>query len=401
MRVLGIVHLPFGMKIPGRGLEQHSGARSVGADFFRPLQNLFPSGWTRQSDFAPLVAEGSQQAPHFSLGFREVVRKVSPKVVNVINYREIRPGELELFGKKQIFTDPEDGQQYLQFGSGSGVLIQNGVILTNYHVVRNCERLRVIFASGQALSMPVKDIAFDSLSDLAVLRLPNDLPKALLEETSQSVEFADSSKDVHVGDFALAVGSPLGLRQTVTQGVISAKGRLLPMLDLVDLLQTDAAINPGSSGGPLFDQKGRVVGINVAIATDNGGNQGIGFAVPSNTAKKIADQLLKNGEVPRGYLGIAMEDLPMNTAKDLNLEGGGILVKNVLPNEAAAKAGIAAGDVIVSINKNGLDRHQALRHFRQLVVQLEPNEEASIEVLRDGQRKVIATKVGKRPAKLP
>ena len=105
-------------------------------------------------------------------------------------------------------------------------------------------------------------------------------------------EFADSDKDVHVGDWTLAVGSPLGLRQTVTQGVISAKGRLLHMLDLVELLQTDAAINPGNSGGPLFDQLGRVVGINVAIASDNGGNQGIGFAIPSNTAKKIVEQLI-------------------------------------------------------------------------------------------------------------
>src|SRR5439155_20385879 len=136
------------------------------------------------------------------------------------------------------------------------------------------------------------------------------------EDLNASAEFADSDKDVHVGDWALAIGSPLGLRQTVTQGVISAKGRVLGMLDLVELLQTDAAINPGNSGGPLFDQYGRVVGINVAIASDNGGNQGIGFAIPSNTARRIAAQLLEEGEVQRGYLGIALDEVPPAQARD-------------------------------------------------------------------------------------
>src|SRR5207253_2663490 len=167
-----------------------------------------------------------------------------------------------------------------------------------------------------------------------------DLPANLREDVNVTTAFADSDKDVQVGDWALAIGSPLGLRQTVTQGVVSAKGRLLTMLDLVELLQTDAAINPGNSGGPLFDQYGRIMGINVAIASDNGGNQGIGFAIPSNTAKKIFEQLRAQGEVPRGFLGIALMEVLGAKAKALGLgENGGVLITLVEPNPAAGKAG--------------------------------------------------------------
>jgi S1-C subfamily serine protease len=223
----------------------------------------------------------------------------------------------------------------------------------------------------------------------------------LKDDANQAATFADSEKDVQVGDWALAVGSPLGLRQTVTHGVISAKGRLLGMLDLVELLQTDAAMNPGNSGGPLFDQQGRVVGINVAIVSDNGGNQGLGFAIPSNTAKKIADQLLTKGYVPRGYLGIAMDELPGPEAKARKIEDGGVIVKEVLKDEAAGKAGLKVGDIIVKVNNDVLSRLQPVRHFRQLVVDIEPGSEVTLEILRDEERRQVAVTVGKRPAHLP
>jgi len=244
-------------------------------------------------------------------------------------------------------------------------------------------------------------VVSDALTDLAVIRLPKDLPEGLKEETNASADFADSDKDVQVGDWALAIGSPLGLRQTVTHGVISAKGRLLGMPDLVELLQTDAAMNPGNSGGPLFDQQGRVIGINVAIVTDNGGNQGLGFAIPSNTAKKITEQLLTNGQVPRGYLGIAMEELPGPQAKALKIDDGGVIVKEVVKGEAAGKAGLRNGDIILKVNKDALSRLQPIRHFRQLVVDLEPGSEVTLEILRGEERQHIAVKIGKRPAHLP
>src|SRR5262249_40593506 len=159
--------------------------------------------------------------------------------------------------------------------------------------------LRVTFASGRWAAVPVssRTVATDPLTDLAVIRLPAASDAGLRHDFNVTAEFADSDKDVQVGDWVLAVGSPLGLKETVTAGIISAKGRILGMLDMVELLQTDAAINPGNSGGPLFDQHGRVAGINVAIASETGGNQGLGFAIPSNTAREIFAKLAEKGEV--------------------------------------------------------------------------------------------------------
>ncbi len=335
-----------------------------------------------------------------SLGFREVVRKVAPNVVNVVNLRE--PKGNELFRKHQLFFDPDKEKRYAQHGVGSGILVKPGYVLTNFHVVRETERLRITFASGRSLGVDPDAIATDPLTDLAVVRLPANAPANLKEDIEVTTAFADSDKDVQVGDWALAIGSPLGLRQTVTQGVVSAKGRLLNMLDLVELLQTDAAINPGNSGGPLFDQYGRIMGINVAIASDNGGNQGIGFAIPSNTAKRIFEQLRTKGEVPRGYLGIGLQEVPGAQAKALGLgEQGGVLITLVQPNQAAEQAGLQVGDVITRFNNETLPRDQAARQFRQLIVDTDPDEQISMEVLRDGHRETVRVKVGKRPANLP
>ena len=334
-----------------------------------------------------------------SLTFREVVRKTAPHVVNVASYREAKPAELK--AKKNLHFDLDNDKKYVQSGVGSGLIVKPGVILTNFHVIRSAERLRVSFASGQSIGIDPSTIAADAITDLAVLRLPDKLPAAIKGEADQSAVFADSDKDVQVGDWALAIGSPLGLRQTVTHGVISAKGRLLGTLDLVELLQTDAALNPGNSGGPLFDQHGRVVGINVAIVSENGGNQGLGFAIPSNTAKKIAEQLLEKGQVPRGYLGIAMEELPGPEAKALKIDDGGVIVKDVVKGEAAGMAGLKVGDIILKVDKTALSRLQPIRHFRQLVVDLEPGSGVTLEVLRDEERRPVVVTVGKRPAHLP
>ena len=194
------------------------------------------------------------------LGFREVSRKIAPVVVNIANLREpLHPEEIARRKKfhaedfadrkkiKEIFIyDPETDRRYMQQGIGSGILIKPGVILTNYHVVKGAHRLRILFASGQSIGLDFNMVSADDRTDLAILKLPDNLPAGLKEDSGHTAVFADSDKDVHVGDWALAVGSPHGLRQTVTQGIISAKGRLLPMLDLVELIQTDAAINPGA-----------------------------------------------------------------------------------------------------------------------------------------------------------
>jgi serine protease Do len=240
-------------------------------------------------------------------------------------------------------------------------------------------------------------VAADPVSDLAVVRI-SAADAGLHDDLNVSAEFADSDKDVQVGDWALAIGSPLGLRQTVTQGVISAKGRLLSMLDLVELLQTDAAINPGNSGGPLFDQYGRVVGINVAIASDTGGNQGIGFAIPSNIAKKIFALLVTQGEVVRGYLGVALEEVTAKRSKDLALaDTGAVEVVQVLPRLSADKAGIQAGDLIVRYRNEGLDRLHAMRQLRQLILETPPETQVAMEIIRDGKHHTLSVQMGKRP----
>jgi S1-C subfamily serine protease len=335
-----------------------------------------------------------------SLGFREVVRRVAPSVVTVTNLLEPDSKDFPRFVKPTLVYDSETGRNYLQVGAGSGLIVAPGVILTNHHVVHGAQRLRIVFASGRLYSVDKSTVATDSITDLAVVRLPVTVPPEIEEESRATVEFADSDKDVQVGDFTLALGSPLGLKQTVTQGVISAKGRLLGMLDLVELLQTDAAINPGNSGGPLFDHRGKVAGINVAIASETGGNQGIGFAIPSNTVKRIVEQLVNQGEVPRGYLGIALDEVSGAKAKKLGVSDGAIVVMKVMPDEAAANAGIQEGDVVVGINGEPLSRHQPVRHFRQLIVDTPPDGQAVLEVLRDGERQEITVKVAKRPSKL-
>lgn len=335
-----------------------------------------------------------------SLGFREVVRKVAPKVVNVANYREPKHDLGPLF-KNKLFFDADKDKHYVQMGVGSALLVKPGFLLTNHHVIANAQRIRLTFASGRSISLDPGAVVSDAITDLAVIRLPRDLPEPLKVESDTIAEFADSDKDVHVGDWTLAVGSPLGLKQTVTQGVVSAKGRLLDMLDLVELLQTDAAINPGNSGGPLFDQLGRVVGINVAIASDNGGNQGIGFAIPSNTAKKIAGQLIEKGEVPRGYLGVGLNELAGPKAKGLGIPDGAVVITKVVAGEPAHQAGLQEGDVIARVNGEVLSVHQPVRHFRQLIVDMVPDSEVSLEVVRNGQRQATKVKVSKRPPNLP
>jgi S1-C subfamily serine protease len=332
-----------------------------------------------------------------SLGFREVVRKVAPHVVNVACFKKLPKGDGII--KAHILYDPDTDTRYLESGVGSGIVVRPGVILTNHHVVFEAERLRVTFASGQTINVGSTAIAADDITDLAIIRLPADLPAGLKAEADATALFADSDRDVEVGDWALAIGSPLGLRQTVTQGVISAKGRLLePNFELVELLQTDAAINPGNSGGPLFDQHGRVVGINVAIAGNaQGQGQGIGFAIPSNTVKKISDQLLARGEVLRGYLGVLPDEVPGPLVRSLKIDGGAIVFKQVVPEHPASAAGLQVGDIVVKINKETLSRQQPIRHFRQIMADLEPGAQAELEIIRDREHRVVEVTIGRRP----
>jgi S1-C subfamily serine protease len=340
-----------------------------------------------------------------SLGFREVSRKVAPSVVNVINeYEADEKDAASAFLPRSSFFDPRVKAHFIQEGVGAGLLVRPGFVLTNYHVVRNSApkgknvRLRVTFANDDWVTVDLKQgVSTDVLTDLAIVRLPLDGDQSRRPLEFPAV-FADSDKDVQVGDWALAVGSPLGLRQTVTAGIISAKGRLLSQFDLTDMIQTDAAINPGNSGGPLFDQFGRVVGINTAIASETGRNQGIGFAIPSNSAREICDQLIEKGEVVRGFIGVGMRELSDKEMVDLNVdETGGILVSEVRKGKPAQKAGIRVGDVLVRFDGRPVGVKHTMRQLRQWILQTPPGTVVPIDIVRRGEPRTVELTVAKRP----
>jgi S1-C subfamily serine protease len=344
-----------------------------------------------------------------SLGFREVARKVAPSVVNVVNEHEVGEGRLSALVHRSSFYDPRVRAHFVEDGVGAGVVVKPGYVLTNFHVIRGDldgkphkqkRRLRVTFANDDWVTLDLeRDVLTDMLTDLAVLKLPEDEDHAR-RPISFPVQFADSDKDVHVGDWALAVGSPLGLRQTVTAGIISAKGRLLSQFDLTDMLQTDAAINPGNSGGPLFDQLGRIVGINTAIASETGRNEGIGFAIPSNAAREICEQLIEKGEVVRGYIGVEMRELSEKDIYDLGAEEtGGVLVKEVQEGRPAQKAGIQGGDVVTRFEGKAVGYRQAMRQLRHWILLTPPGTTVSVELMRSGERLTIPLTVSKRPSK--
>jgi S1-C subfamily serine protease len=333
-----------------------------------------------------------------SLGFREMVRKVTPTVVNITSFTEPADG----LTRHRLRFDVDNQKHYLQAGVGSGVIARPGLVLTNAHVVRQARRLRVTFASGRSIGVDADAVSADTLTDLAILRLPSAPSVALAEDYRQVALFADSDRDVERGDLVVALGSPFGLNQTVTHGIISAKGRLVNSLDTVDLLQTDAPINPGNSGGPLFDQYGRVIGINFAIASETGGNQGIGFVIPSNTAQNILAKLAAQGKVVRGFVGAVLEEVLPEEAMKLGLAGaGGVRIVSVAPGFPAARGGLKAGDVVVRYKNQELGGQHAARELRQRILETQAGSAVPVEVLREGGRQTLTLEIGERPPTLP
>jgi len=323
--------------------------------------------------------------------FAPVVKKVAPSVVNV--FISSTPKNVS-FETPQMFDEPffrrffgDDAspgrrggsrpQLPKQRGLGSGVVIsKDGYILTNNHVVDNADEIKVALSDGR--EFVAKVVGKDPKSDVAVLKIDaKDLP---------AVEFADSDT-IEVGDLVLAVGNPFGVGQTVTMGMVSAIGRASLGLDYEDFIQTDAAINPGNSGGALVDAEGRLVGINTAILSRTGGNQGIGFAIPSNLARNIMDSLIRDGRVVRGFLGVSIQDITPALEKEFNLkQTGGALVGEVSPKSPAEKAGIQSGDVIVEFDGKPV---KDSRHLKLQVASTAPGSKVTVKLLRDGSAKTV------------
>jgi serine protease Do len=271
---------------------------------------------------------------------------------------------------------------------GSGFIVDpSGYVVTNNHVVRNGTDIKVTLQDGTTL--PAKVVGTDPVGDLAVLKVEAGHPLP-------AVQFGDSSK-AHVGDWVISVGNPFGLGGTVTAGIVSASGRDVPSEDrsaYVDYLQVDAPINQGNSGGPTFNEDGQVIGINTAIYSPNGGGSvGIGFAIPSNIAKPIVEQLEKSGSVTRGWLGVEMQAVTPDMEEALGLQStNGVVVADVVPDGPAAKAGLKSGDVVVGYNDQPI---KGTHELALAVANTQPGQTAQIKILRDSKPETISVTIDK------
>ena len=358
---------------------------------------------TRAADTAPL-SDSPSGAATLEDAFTQVVERVNPAVVQIRteNIPQARdsdepqenPFENTPFG--DFFRDFEFRMPPMpRTGLGSGVIIRpDGHILTNNHVVENMNELAVIAMDGTEYEAQV--VGADPVSDVAVIKIEADaLP---------FVEMGDSD-DVKVGQWVMAFGSPIeaSLGNTVTAGIVSATGRIRGGSDMpgndadggpsptYNFIQTDAAINPGNSGGPLVNLRGELVGVNTAIITRTGGYQGIGFAIPVNTARSIADQLMATGRVRRGKLGVSYGPASEALIEALDLPQGAAVVGAVMEGSAAEKAGIRPGDVIVRLDGKALRNHQQLSLW---IGAMKPGERAEIEVNREGESKTFRVELG-------
>ena len=272
-----------------------------------------------------------------------------------------------------------------QHGMGSGFIIDaSGVILTNNHVVKGADEVKVTLNDGREFI--AKDVKTDPRTDVAIVRI---------EATDLKAIKLGDSHAMQVGDWVLAIGSPFGLDMSVTAGIISAKGRNNKITDRADFLQTDAAINPGNSGGPLINLRGEVIGINTAIATESGGYDGIGFAIPTHIAGWVSQQLMTAGEVKRGYIGTQIQPVDANIAKQFHVKvREGALVRLVMPNSPAEKAGVEPGDVILKLNGQGITDPASLQGA---VEQLSVGKSYPLEIIRDGKRQTLTTTIEAMP----
>jgi len=322
--------------------------------------------------------------------FTEVARSVSPAVVNISITAQVGPASQGQRGPVDPFFDRFFGGQgqaprtAQSLGSGF-VLTSDGYIATNAHVVSRASRVKVRLADKREYEARI--VGTDPKTDVALIKIEPATPL-------QAVTLGNSD-DLDVGEWVMAIGSPFGLEQTVTVGVVSAKARVLGAGPYDDFIQTDAAINPGNSGGPLVDAEGRVVGINTAISSRSGGSEGVGFAIPVGLAKNILDQLRVSGHVERGWLGVGIQEVTPELASSLDLpEAGGALVSNVAPGGPAERAGIERGDVIVEFaGRKVADSHQ----LPALVADTSVGSNARLTVLRHGARKEIDVKIANLP----
>jgi serine protease Do len=344
--------------------------------------------------FSAAAQEPAQTQQGATTTFAPTVEKVAPSVVTVFTTQTVSRGVTSFpFGDdtlRQFFggqSPQTQGKQTLQ-GLGSGVIVsQDGYILTANHVVSGAEEIMVGLGT-ELRKYKAKKVGTDPGTDVALLKID--------EKNLPAITFANSDK-ARAGDIVLAIGNPFGLRQTVTMGIVSAVGRGgIGIVDYENFIQTDAAINMGNSGGALVDTEGRLLGINTAIFSRTGGNQGVGFAIPANLARDVMQSLREKGRVVRGYIGASVQTLTPELAEAMKLKGQptGALVSEVTPKSPSEKAGMKTGDVITSVNGKKISDS---REVRLMIGSMAPGTKVQIEVNREGQSKTLNVDLAEMP----
>ena len=343
-------------------------------------------------DNSSLVRDGT-----FTASYKNVVDRAAPSVVYIYTSKEIQNGQAPMsslnsdpllryfFGDRYRNDIPQQQiPQKKRQGLGSGVIVsEDGYILTNTHVVDGADEIEVVLSDGKK-TYEATMVGTDPQTDIAVLKIE--------ERNLPAITLADSN-NVEVGDVVFAIGNPLGVGQSVTMGIVSAKGRSgFGMTEYEDFIQTDASINPGNSGGALVNAKGRLIGINTFIVSRSGGNQGLGFAVPVNLARYVMDQLTVSGKVSRGLLGVIIQSVTNDIAEAFDLKNSsGALVSEVNNDSPAEKAGLEPGDIITEIDGKAVENHSDLR---TTVAQTAPGTDVKLKVIRDGKEKKFTVTLG-------
>lgn len=325
-----------------------------------------------------------------TMSYADVVSKAAPAVVTIHSQMRVRQPQQFPFGNDPFFREffgdrvPAPAPERRREGLGSGVIVgQDGYVLTNHHVIDGADRIKVDLNDNRTLEAKV--IGTDPPSDLAVLKV---------EASGLPVLGLGDSDRTRVGDVVLAIGNPLGVGQTVTMGIISAKGRQTGLSNgaFEDFLQTDAPINQGNSGGALVSTNNELIGINSQILSPSGGSIGLGFAVPSNMARTVMEQLINTGRVRRGQLGITVLKIPSEEASKLGVtEGAGVVVYQVQPGSAADRAGLRRGDIVTALNGTAVDDPNT---FRNIIAGSAPGTEVTLTVKRDGREQQVRATLG-------
>ena len=338
----------------------------------------------------PQLQQASPLARHQGpVSYSAAVERAAPAVVNIYSSRVVAREEHPLMSDpffRQFFGDDLPRQQRLLSSLGSGVIVsEDGYVLTNHHVIDGADEIQVALRDGRETLAEV--IGTDPESDLAVLHITLDaLPVIALAD----------SEDVAIGDIAMAIGNPFGVGQTVTMGIISATGRShLGLSAYEDFIQTDAAINPGNSGGALIDAEGSLVGINTAIFSRSGGSQGVGFAIPTRLARTILEDLVTQGRVIRGWLGIEAQEVTPDLAASFGLQAPrGVVISGVVPAGPAAQVGLRPGDVLLEVDGSPiLDPRAAMSD----IAAIQPGATLPLTLVRSGDVFTVELKVGERP----